>query len=265
MKKVVIKAGGSILDELTPEFFTSLKKLQEQEYQFIFVHGGGPDINHMLSMYQVEPEFHNGLRKTTEKTLEVVELVLSGKTNRKLVQKLTNNGFQAIGLNGTDGACLEADFIDQKSLGFVGEITKVNDRLITILLDNGYVPVITPIGINQKGQKLNINADYAAAAVADALGAEHCIFVTDVEGIMVNSKVVNQMEKKEVEQYIEDGTIYGGMIPKVTSAMSALDKGLSSVMIVSGKKSFFDGFEWKGTKIIRKEWSNHEQSVSNIQ
>lgn len=253
MKKVVIKAGGSILDELTPEFFTSLKKLQENEYQLIFVHGGGPDINKMLSLFQVEPEFHHGLRKTTAKTLEVVELVLSGQTNRKLVQKLTTNGFQAIGLNGSDGACLQADFIDQQSLGFVGEIKKVHDRVITILIDNGFIPVITPIGIDQNGQKLNINADFAAAAVADAVGAEHCIFVTDVDGIIVENKVVTRVEKKKVEQYIEEGIIYGGMIPKVTSAMSALDKGLASVMIVSGKKSFFNGEEWKGTKIIRKE------------
>jgi acetylglutamate kinase len=253
MKKIVIKCGGSILDELTSEFFSSLKQLQERGYQLIFVHGGGPDINNMLSMYQVEPEFYNGLRKTTEKTLEVVELVLSGQTNRKLVQKLTENGFQAIGLNGSDGGCLQADFIDQESLGFVGEIIEVNDKLITILLQEGLIPVVTPIAVNKNGQKLNINADYAAAAVANAVGAEQCIFVTDVAGIMVDGKVVDRVEKKEVEQYIEEGTIYGGMIPKVTSALSALDKGLSSVMIVSGKETFFNGEEWNGTKIIGKE------------
>lgn len=253
MKKIVIKCGGSILDELTSEFFSSLKHLQEHGYQLIFVHGGGPDINKMLSMYQVEPEFYNGLRKTTAKTLEVVELVLSGQTNRKLVQKLTENGFQAIGLNGSDGGCLQADFIDQESLGFVGEVTEVNDKLITILLQEGLIPVVTPIAVNKSGQKLNINADYAAAAVANAVGAEQCIFVTDVAGIMVDGKVVDQVEKQEVEQYIEEGTIYGGMIPKVTSALSALDKGLSSVMIVSGKSTFFNGEEWNGTKIIGKE------------
>ncbi|MCQ6274329.1 acetylglutamate kinase [Bacillus sp. V3B] len=253
MKKIVIKCGGSILDELTSDFFSSLKHLQEHGYQLIFVHGGGPDINKMLSMYQVEPEFYNGLRKTTDKTLEVVELVLSGQTNRKLVQKLTENGFQTIGLNGSDGGCLQADFIDQESLGFVGEITEVNDRLITILLQEGLIPVVTPIAVNKSGQKLNINADYAAAAVANAVAAEQCIFVTDVAGIMIGGKVADQVEKKEVEHYIEDGTIYGGMIPKVTSALSALDKGLSSVMIVSGKTPFFNGEEWKGTKIIGKE------------
>ncbi|WP_394235451.1 acetylglutamate kinase [Niallia oryzisoli] len=259
MKKIVIKCGGSILDELTPAFFASLKELQDHGYQLVFVHGGGPDINKMLAMYQVEPEFHNGLRKTTAETLEVVELVLSGQTNRKLVQKLTENGFQAIGLNGSDGGCLQADFIDKLALGFVGEITKVNDQLISILIQEGIIPVITPIGVHTAtGQKLNINADYAAAAVASAIGAEQCIFVTDVEGIMVEKKVIHSVEKEQVEKYIEDGTIYGGMIPKVTSALSALDKGLSSVMIVSGKAAFFNGKEWNGTKIIGKEWSYNE-------
>lgn len=258
MKKIVIKCGGSVLDELTPEFFKSLKALQANEYQLIFVHGGGPDINKMLSMYQVQPEFHNGLRKTTKETLEIVELVLSGQTNRKLVEKLTENGLQAIGLNGSDGGCLKGQLIDEASLGYVGEITSVNDRLITILMEEGFIPVVTPIAVNEEGQKLNINADYAAAAVAGAVGAETCIFVTDVPGIMVNDEVVPQMAKAEVEAYIEDGTIYGGMIPKVTSAISALDKGLESVMIVSGKTSFFNGTEWKGTNIIGKEMKDDE-------
>ena len=258
MKKVLIKAGGSVLDELSPEFFEALKELQKKGYQLIFVHGGGPDINKMLSMYQVQPEFHNGLRKTTKETLEIVELVLSGQTNRKLVSKLIEHGLVAIGLNGSDGGCLQGDLIDVETLGFVGEITEVNDQLVSLLMNEGYIPVLTPIAVNKNGQKLNINADYAAAAVAHAVGAEQCIFVTDVPGIIVNGEVVPQLEKTEVEGLIENGTIYGGMIPKVTSAMSALDKGLDSVMIVSGKLSFFDGMDWKGTKIIGKEMKNNE-------
>ncbi len=258
MKKILIKCGGSVLDELTPDFFNSLKAMKANGYQLIFVHGGGPDINKMLSMYQVEPEFHNGLRKTTKETLEIVELVLSGQTNRKLVGKLTENGLQAVGLNGSDGGCLQGTLIDEAALGFVGEITAVNDKLISLLMEEGYIPVVTPVAVNEEGQKLNINADYAAAAVAGAIEAEQCIFVTDVPGIMVNGAVVPQMAKAEVEAYIEDGTIYGGMIPKVTSAMSALDKGLASVMIVSGKTSFFNGTEWKGTNIIRKGMKNDE-------
>lgn len=250
---MVIKCGGSILDELTADFFAALKNLQEQGTQLVFVHGGGPDINKMLAMYGVEPEFYHGLRRTTEKTLEVAELVLSGLTNRKLVQKLTQNGLQALGLNGSDAGCLQAEFIDKELLGFVGEITTVNPSIISKLMQEGIVPVITPIAIHASGQKLNVNADYAAAAVAQSIGADQCIFVTDVDGIIVNEKVVDSLEKKQVEQLIKDGTIYGGMIPKVTSAMSALEKGLSSVMIVSGKTCFYDGIKWNGTKIIGKE------------
>lgn len=255
MGKIVIKCGGSILDELTSDFFTALKNLQEQGNQLIFVHGGGPDINRMLAMYEVEPEFHNGLRKTTEQTLEIAELVLSGLTNRKLVQKLTNNGLTALGLNGSDAGCLQADYIDKETLGFVGEITKVNTRMILNILKEEIIPAITPIAIHENGQKLNVNADYAAAAVAQSIEADQCIFVTDVEGIMVDQEVAHSLEMQKVEQLIENGTIYGGMIPKVTSAMSALEKGLSSVMIVSGKSLFYDGHKWKGTKIIRNEWS----------
>ncbi|WP_428911363.1 acetylglutamate kinase [Niallia sp. Krafla_26] len=253
MRKIVIKCGGSILDELTPDFFKSLKDLQEQGNQLIFVHGGGPDINKMLSLYEVEPVFYNGLRKTTEQTLEIAELVLSGLTNRKLIQKLTENGFQAFGINGSDANLLQADYVDQDTLGFVGEITSVNNKIISLIMQEEIVPVLTPIAIHKSGQKLNVNADYAAAAVAQSVGAEQCIFVTDVAGIMVNGKVVDSLEKKQVEMLIENGTIYGGMIPKVTSAMSALDKGLSSVMIVSGTSTFYDGENWKGTKIIGKE------------
>jgi acetylglutamate kinase len=258
MKKIVIKCGGSVLDELTPEFFNSLKNLQNKGYQLVFVHGGGPDINRMLKLYNVEPVFYNGLRKTTAETLEVVELVLSGQTNRKLVGKLTENGFQAVGLNGSDNGCLQGDFIDQEKLGYVGSITKVKGSFIQLLLSEGIIPVITPIALHEGGSKLNINADYAAAAVADAIGAEQCIFVTDVEGIIVEGTISSLLDKKEVEDYIADGTIYGGMIPKVTSALSGLEKGLASVMIVSGKTTFFNGTEWKGTKIIQKEMVEHE-------
>ena len=253
MEKIVIKCGGSILDELTTDFFDSLKNLQKLGNQLLFVHGGGPDINNMLAMYEVEPEFHNGLRKTTKQTLEIAELVLSGLTNRKLVQKLAENGFQALGINGSDADCLQAEYIDQESLGYVGEITEVNNRIIDNLMKEKIVPVLTPIAVHASGQKLNVNADYAAAAVAQSVDAEQCIFVTDVEGIIVNNEVVHSLTKKQVEGFIEDGTIYGGMIPKVTSAMSALEKGMLSVMIVSGKSTFYDGTEWKGTEIIGKE------------
>ncbi len=252
MKTVLIKCGGSIINELTPAFFNSLKELKEEGYQVLIVHGGGPDINQALDLYKIPHEFKNGLRKTTLEAMEVVEMVLSGKTNRKLVGMLDSFGFKAIGFNGSDGHLLQADFIDQENLGFVGEIVKVNTEIISILMGEDYIPVITPIGSTKNGTKLNINADFAAAAIANAIHADHCLFVTDVEGIMIQGKLVQQIDTKKIEQYIHEGEITGGMIPKVTSAVGAINKGLQSVKIVSGKKLFFSKEVWTGTEINTK-------------
>lgn len=252
MKTVLIKCGGSVMDELTPLFFNSLKELEKEGYQLLFVHGGGPDINKTLDLYGVPHEFENGLRKTTSEAMDIVEMVLAGKTNRKLVTTLASNGFQAIGLSGSDGGFLQADFIDKAKLGFVGDIKKVNDKVISMLLHENFTPVITPIAVTENGIKLNINADIAAAAIANALLVDHCIFVTDVEGIMIDGVLVQQLNTDEIDDNIEKGKITGGMIPKVTSAVVAIRKGLPSVMIVSGKKQFFESGAWRGTAIHNK-------------
>ncbi|MFE8700352.1 acetylglutamate kinase [Cytobacillus sp. FJAT-54145] len=253
MKKIVIKCGGSILDELSSEFFQSLTELKKLGYQIVIVHGGGPDINDMLNQLNVVPEFDNGLRKTDKKTFKVVEMVLSGKTNRKLVEKLTTNGLGAIGVNGSDANILLGNFVNREKLGFVGSVDEVNTELLYMFLEKGLVPVITPIACTTNGTKLNVNADYAAAAVAHALRVDHCLFVTDVEGIKINGKFVKSLQLEELEGYIRTGEIYGGMIPKVNSAVSAIEKGIDSVMIVSGLTSFFHHHEWHGTKIYGKE------------
>lgn len=250
MKTILIKCGGSILDELSAEFFTSLHELKKQNYQVIIVHGGGPDINQMLEQLNVKAEYVNGLRKTNEETLKVVEMVLSGQTNRKLVQKLSENGLQAVGLNGSDAGILTAEYVDKDQLGFVGDITEVNVELLKLLLQQYIIPVLTPIAACADGTKLNVNADYAAAAVAKALKVEQCLFVTDVEGIMIDGMMQASIQAVEIESYIKKGDIYGGMIPKVTSAISAIKKGIKSVRIVAGKKSFYLNNEWYGTKIL---------------
>lgn len=237
------------MDELTPSFFNSLKDLEKEGYQLLFVHGGGSDINQTLDLYGIPHEFENGLRKTTSKAMEIVEMVLAGKTNRKLVNMLALYGFHALGLNGSDGGCLQADFIDKEKLGFVGNIQKVNVNIISMLLREKFIPVITPIGITDNGVKLNINADFAAAAVANALRVEHCIFVTDVEGILIDGVLAHQLNTEEIDFYIKGGQITGGMIPKVTSAVAAIRKGLPSVTIVSGKKQFFKNAKLRGTAI----------------
>jgi acetylglutamate kinase len=252
MKRILIKCGGSVIDSLTPEFFSSLQKLVSEGYQLIFVHGGGPDINEMLNLYDMKPEFHNGLRKTTEQTMKVVEMVLSGQTNRKLVHLLEAHGLAAFGLNGSDGKCLQAKYIDKEQLGFVGEIEAVNQEVIVMLLKEKFIPVITPIGITKNGEKLNVNADHAAAAVARELNCQYCLFVTDVDGIFINGNLLTDISEEDIHTYINEGEITGGMIPKVKSALAAIEKGLERVMIVSGKKEFFDGQNWKGTKIHGK-------------
>lgn len=249
MKTIVIKCGGSVMDELTPAFFESLVELENQGYSLLFVHGGGPDINRMLDLFQVPHEFVGGLRKTTAQAMEVVEMVLSGQTNRKLVAKLESFGLKSFGLNGSDGGFLQADFIDEEKLGFVGDVKKVNKDVMTMLLQERYTPVITPIAVTETGVKLNINADFAAAAVANALEAEFCIFVTDVDGILIDGDLIRQTDISQIEKYIEEEKITGGMIPKVRSAAASIEKGIKSVMIVSGKKKFFDGIHWIGTEI----------------
>lgn len=253
MKRILIKCGGSVIDSLTAEFFSSLQKLHTQGYQLIFVHGGGPDINEMLKLFNVEPEFHNGLRKTTEQTLKVVEMVLSGQTNRKLVGLLEANGFRAFGVNGSDGKCLQARFINKAELGFVGEIESVNQDAIGMLMRENIIPVITPIAVSASGEKLNVNADHAAAAVAKELNCDYCLFVTDVDGIMIDGQLLPDTNEEDIKAYISQQKITGGMIPKVQSALSAINKGLDKVMIVSGKKTFFDGQSWIGTKIRGQE------------
>jgi acetylglutamate kinase len=251
-KKIIIKCGGSVLDELSSAFFESIHSLIKHGYEPVIVHGGGPAINAMLELYQIEPKFHNGLRVTCEKTMEVVEMVLSGKTNRQLVNLLEENGLNAIGLNGSDGKCLVADYINKAELGLVGYITMVNGSVIEKLTEEGLIPVITPVAVSSEGSRLNINADYAAAAVAKALGAERCLFVTNVDGIMIDGNLVAEASVSDIKTYISEGHIYGGMIPKVESAVSVLEKGIDKVMIVSGTKTFYQGGAWSGTSIIGK-------------
>ncbi|WP_319801581.1 acetylglutamate kinase [Mesobacillus jeotgali] len=250
---MVIKCGGSVLEELNDNFFNSLKELMEDGFYPVIVHGGGPAINYMLDLYGIPAVFKEGLRVTCEKTIGIVEMVLSGQTNRRLCSMLMKQDFNALGINGSDGLCLQAEYIDKQSLGYVGSITQVNTDLIMLALQNGYIPVITPIGIAKDGSKLNINGDYAAASIAKALKAERCAFVTNVDGVQIDGKLVTEMTDSQIESYISDGSIYGGMVPKVKSALTATAAGVDPVMIISGKKRFYKNNCWHGTAIAAKE------------
>ncbi|MCM3706892.1 MULTISPECIES: acetylglutamate kinase [Cytobacillus] len=253
MKSIVIKCGGSVMEELGEAFFDSLLVLKKEGYQIVFVHGGGPAINSLLELYNIPHEFVNGLRKTTPEVLKVAEMVMAGQSNRKLTSMLEKHGLRGFGVNGSDAGLLKADCINPNELGLVGEITSVDQSVLKMLFNEDLVPVITPIASSEGGTKLNINADYAAAAVANAIKAEHCIFVTDVKGIYIDGSLAQQLNGEEIEQHINDKKITGGMIPKVTSALNLITSGLNSVMIVSGKEKFYEDGIWIGTNISAKK------------
>jgi acetylglutamate kinase len=253
LKIVVIKCGGSVLDELTGDFFDSLADLMGNGYHPVIVHGGGPAITKLLDLYKIPTSFIGGLRVTCEKTMEIAEMVLSGQTNRQLCSMLSRRGFNVLGINGNDGGCLQGTYLDQDNLGFVGTVSAVKTDLIFMAVNHGYIPVITPIAAAQDGGRLNINGDYAAAAIAKALKAERCSFVTNVDGILIDGEIVSQLTDQEAEGYISDGSIYGGMVPKVKSALAAMSAGVETVMIISGKKRFYNNGSWLGTSIAAAE------------
>ena len=235
----VMKCGGSTLASLPGAFFEDLRDLQENGPLPVIVHGGGPAINEMLGKLGIESRFVNGLRVTDEAVLDVVEMVLAGQINSEIVRKLNASGARAIGLSGTDGMLLKARPVDHHAeIGYVGEVVGVNTALIRGVAEMGYLPVIAPIGIDESGQRYNINADTAAGAVASALGASTMIVVTDVPGIMREidgeKRVLPEVSFAQIEEMIASGEIYGGMIPKVRAAMSCLTGDVKEVRIVDG-------------------------------
>jgi len=218
----------------------------------VIVHGGGKHINRMLQQLGIEVEFVGGIRKTTEEVMHIVEMVLSGDINKDivaLINKHSGEDVYAVGLSGRDGRLLRARKIDRSyfveklgieppsaDIGLVGEITSVNTRLLQVLIAQNYIPVIAPIGVGEEGEAYNINADIAAAEVAKALKAEKLIFLTDTEGVKDrNDNLIKKLKDDQVEELIKDGTIGGGMIPKVRSAVEALKGGVEKVHIVDGR------------------------------
>ncbi|OAB43032.1 acetylglutamate kinase [Paenibacillus glacialis] len=235
----VMKCGGSTLAALPDSFFHDLQLLQQSGLQPVIVHGGGPAISDNLAKLGIESEFVHGLRKTTEDVLDVVEMVLSGSINKQIVRRIQNVGGRAWGLSGVDGSLIHAiPVANSAEVGFVGEVTHVEASLIQGVQDMGYIPVIAPIGIDLSGQRYNINADTAAGAIASHLGVNRMIVVTDVPGIMktVNDEkvVLTSVTVQEINDMIETGEIYGGMIPKVRAAMSCIHGNVQEVVIVDG-------------------------------
>ncbi|MDI9514062.1 MAG: acetylglutamate kinase [Clostridiaceae bacterium] len=245
-KTVVIKYGGNAMinDELKNSVMEDITLLKYIGLNPVVVHGGGPDISKALKKFGVESEFVNGLRKTDAATMEVVQMVLMGKTNKEIVSLINQKGGKAIGICGIDGMLLECEkhveMVDGKpvDLGNVGRITKINTRILEILTQDEYIPVVAPIGTDKNGQSYNINADTVAAELAAALKAEKLILLTDVEGVKSSrdtDKVIHVITSEEIHRMIEEKAIVGGMIPKVLGCIRALEGGVGRSHIIDGR------------------------------
>lgn len=235
MKALIIKCGGSTIENLPFSFYKELVELKSiHDIQPIIVHGGGPSISSLLSTLNVETTFVNGLRMTTEPVLEVVEMVLSGSMNKHLVRQVMKAGGNALGLSGVDGKFLMAKPISNaEELGLVGEIEWVNKQLLIAVMSQEVIPIISPVAVDNKGQHYNINADLAAAAIACAFHSSLCM-VTDVDGVKVGESIVASLSDSQVVRLIEETHITGGMIPKVNAAISCLVNGVTKVGIING-------------------------------
>ncbi|GEN83928.1 acetylglutamate kinase [Sporosarcina luteola] len=231
-KRVVIKLGGSTLERLSEGFFTRFNELRNEGYEVVIVHGGGPFINEALKETGIESKIDHGIRVTCEKSIEIVKQVLIGNVNTSLVHQLNRNAVEAIGLNGFDGKLLECSMLDEKRYGFVGNIHAVNQTMIEKLLVAEMVPVISCIGSTNDGFALNINADTVASAIAFAIGAESLLLVTDTPGIKIENQIKQSATPGQIAKWIENGDIYGGMIPKVNAAVACLDAGVATVQVV---------------------------------
>ena len=243
-KTVVIKYGGNAMksDNLTHKILEDVTLLKYVGINPILVHGGGPEINAMLKRVNVESSFHNGLRITDAATMEIVQMVLAGKLNKNIVSDIGRLGGKAIGLCGKDAQLIKVKkkppLADGVDLGFVGDIVSVNTKLLETLCADEYIPVISSVGTDDNGDSYNINADTAAAAIAAALKAEKLIFLTDIDGVRADpedpASLFPILTIDQAKELIADGTISGGMIPKVTACTDAVENGVRRVHILNG-------------------------------
>lgn len=238
MKKVVVKIGGSLaIDEAKLLDFTrAIAALPARDCLVAVVHGGGRDINENIALLSEEPRFIEGLRVTTPGIMKMVEMTLSGHVNKKLVRMLENNGAAAIGISGVDGQLFEAKKREGcVDLGLVGNIEKVNPKIVEDLWKTGWTPVVSPISMGN-GIAWNVNADTAASELAVALKADQFLLVSDVPGVLDKEKnVIPNLDEAKVKTLIEDGTISGGMIPKVQESLRAIHRGLGEIHILGWK------------------------------
>jgi len=241
-KVVVVKYGGSAMtdESLKQDVMRDVVLLSLIGIKVVVVHGGGPEINDMLKRLGIEPKFINGLRYTDQETMDVVQMVLSGKVNKDLVSLLGECGGKAIGMCGMDGMMMRAEKMQSDvDLGLVGEIIDVDTEPIVNALDQGYIPVIATIGVGESSQAYNINADTAAAKIAAKLGAENLILMTDTRGLLRDKDdadtLIPVVNVSEVPMLIKQGIIKGGMIPKVDCCVEAVRRGVGRSFIIDGR------------------------------
>jgi acetylglutamate kinase len=249
-KVVVVKYGGHAMGdpELSKAFARDITLLETSGVRPVVVHGGGPQIGEMLKKLDIKSEFRGGLRVTDKKTVEVVEMVLAGSINKEIVMAINAEGGKAVGLSGKDGNMVFAEKVTRTEidpdsniervvdLGFVGEPKIVNRAVIDMVLGAERIPVIAPVAPGMDGATYNVNADTFAGAVAGALGAARLLFLTDVPGVLdKDGRLMKELSVADVRRLIADGTIHGGMIPKVETCIEALERGVEGVVILNGK------------------------------
>ena len=241
-KTIVIKYGGNAMN--SPETLRTIMQdvatLKIVGVNPILIHGGGPEINAMLKRLDIQSEFINGLRVTTKETMEVVKMVLGGKVNKSIVSTLNTLGVKAVGLCGSDGNLIEVEKmppVNGVDYGYVGVIKNINVKLLSSLTHN-YIPVIATIGVDENGESYNINADTAAGAIGGAMKAEKLMFLTDIDGIRKDEKdpasLIPHITVSQIDEMIKDGSISGGMIPKVNACVNGIEKGVENVIIING-------------------------------
>tara|TARA_B100000989_G_C19470968_1_gene440662 strand:+ start:216 stop:1115 length:900 start_codon:yes stop_codon:yes gene_type:complete len=271
-RTIVVKYGGNAMtdEDLKASFAKDIVLMQAVGMRPIVVHGGGPQIGELLKRLNIESKFIDGMRVTTEETMDVVEMVLGGLVNKEIVSLLNMAGGRAMGLTGKDGQFIRAKQLKivRKSpeleapeiidIGHVGQVESIDTRVLTMLTESNVIPVVAPIGVGEHGESYNINADLVAGKLAEVLEAEKLMLLTNTAGVLdKQGKVVTGLVADEVNALIDDGTISGGMLPKVGCALSAVNAGVNSAHIVDGRvphsvllEIFTD--QGVGTQILRK-------------
>jgi acetylglutamate kinase len=249
-RTVVVKYGGHAMGdpELAADFARDVVLIKQAGVNPIIVHGGGPQIGSLLERLNIRSEFKGGLRVTNRATVEVVEMVLAGSVNKEIVTAINGQGGKAVGISGKDANLMRAKRLERRwrdpssnieqivDLGFVGDPALVDPHIIDVIIQSDLIPVVAPIGVGPDGETLNINADTFAAALASALKAKRLLLLTDVEGVLdKNGNLIKSMTTAEAQSLIDDGTISGGMIPKIEGCIDVISEGVEGVVIINGK------------------------------